>query len=67
MPTATPPSCPSCSYDVLLADRTHLQLAAAAQLGRIYLLAATAPDAAWAECGAPLREAARTFRLRYKL
>lgn len=52
---------------MLLADRTHLQLAAAAQLGRIYLLAATAPDAAWAECGAPLREAARTFRLRYKL
>ena len=55
-----------CSYEVLLPDRTHLQLTAAAQLGRVYVLAAAAPDAAWGECGAALAQAAATFRLNYR-
>lgn len=70
--TSLPPSPPSPrppgrSYEVLLPDRTHLLLAAAAQLGRLYLLAATAPDAQWGECGAELRETALSFRLRYRV
>lgn len=61
------PHPPPGSYEVLLPDKTHLQLTAAAQLGRVYALAATAPDALWGEGGAALREAALSFRLRYKL
>ena len=57
---------PCCSYEVLLADRTHLQMTAAAQLGQLYVLGASVPDSQWAECGAGLKEAARSFRLRYR-
>lgn len=48
------------------AERTHIALTAAAQLGRIYVMGAQAPDARWAEVGAGLTESARSFRLRYK-
>lgn len=65
-PTLHPPSPTRCSYEVLLPDRTHLQLTAAAQLGRIFVLAATAADADWAAVGPALRETALSFRLRYK-
>ena len=51
---------------MLLADGTHLQMTAAAQLGQLYVLGASVPDSRWAECGAGLKEAARSFRLRYR-
>ena len=54
------------SYNVLLPDGTHTQLTAAAQLGRLYVAAASAPEGVWQESGAALREAALSFRLRYK-
>lgn len=53
-------------YEVVMPDRTHLQLAAAAQLGRVYVLGGQVPEERWAECGAALRETAKSFRLRYK-
>ncbi len=55
-----------CSYEVLLPDRSHLQLTAAAQLGRLYVLAASAPDEQWGASGAALKQAALTFRLNYR-
>ena len=70
-PAPTPACCPCAppgpprSYDVRLPDGTRVALMAAAQLGRLYVLAATAPDAEWAEVGPALREAALSFRLRY--
>ena len=60
------PTPPPCSYNVLLPDGTHTQLTAAAQLGRLYVAAASAPEGVWQESGAALREAALSFRLRYK-
>lgn len=63
MPSAASP----CSYDVLLPDGTRVQLAAAAQLGRLYVLAASAPAGQWQEAGPALKEAAASFRLRYKV
>ncbi|KAI7837937.1 hypothetical protein COHA_008243 [Chlorella ohadii] len=54
------------SYEVLLPDRSHLQLTAAAQLGRLYVLAASAPDEQWGASGAALKQAALTFRLNYR-
>ena len=52
---------------MVLLDGTHLQMTAAALLGRIYVLGASAPDARWQECGPALREVARSFRLRYRV
>lgn len=63
LPSAASP----CSYDVLLPDGTRVQLAAAAQLGRLYVLAASAPAGQWQEAGPALKEAAASFRLRYKV
>ncbi len=57
----------SCSYEVVLLDGTHLQMTAAALLGRIYVLGASAPEALWRECGPALQEVARSFRLRYRV
>lgn len=51
---------------MLLPDQTHLQLTAAAQLGRLYVLAAAAPDEQWGQSGAALKQAALTFRLNYR-
>lgn len=55
------------SYEVVLLDGTHLQMTAAALLGRIYVLGASAPEARWQECGPALQEVARSFRLRYRV
>ncbi|KAL4433233.1 hypothetical protein ABPG77_003281 [Micractinium sp. CCAP 211/92] len=55
------------SYEVVLLDGTHLQMTAAALLGRIYVLGASAPEALWRECGPALQEVARSFRLRYRV
>lgn len=57
------------TYDLLLPDpaATRVQLTAAAQLGRLYVLAASAPGQEWGEAGPLLREAALSFRVRYKI
>jgi hypothetical protein len=56
------------NYELVLPDeeQTHVRLAAAAQLGRLYVLAASAPGSEWEAAAPALREAAASFRLRYK-
>jgi len=54
------------SYEVVLPDRSHAQVTAAALLGRLYVMGASAPDSRWQECGAALKQSALSFRLRYR-